>query len=143
MKKLAFLVLLTAFSAGFAKAGDFEKELKKFVNNFSKVIKAQKYEEALPFFLPEYVAEQHDSNMGGNTIEFISDFLSGQCEGFSNDIFVTPQLDQIVSIKYRDFYIANGVWVNLIVTLKNGITIVVTNSVHIDGESLYFVGALG
>lgn len=73
---LLFCALLISFTTAFSQQPD-NKKLESFCKKFAKAVLTGKPEKCMKFFDKDYVTEQHDQFLKGNTLQFVSEYLLG------------------------------------------------------------------
>ena len=121
------------------------KDVRKHCEGFIKCIKSGKYKKALKYFASEYIEEQHNGFLRGNTDQFLREFLSGNsCTG--EDFIVPKKLSDIKSIKINEARVKrNEIEAKVIfeIELNTGVKYLVEERLSIDKKKLYLWGAYG
>ncbi len=140
------LILLTTGISGISQQIN-EKKLQKFGKKFAKAVISGKPKKCLQFFDHEYVKEQHDHILQGNTMQFVSEFLFGSEQPPMGETETDPPvLSDIAKIEFtsilrninRDIYAAYDI------TLRNGKSYKFLAPVRVRAKNKFgFVGAYG
>lgn len=124
-----------------------EKKLQKFSNKFAKAVLTGKPERCLPFFDHDYVKEQHDIFLQGNTLQFVSEFLLGFGQLSPDEAGIDlPVFSDISNIVFTNILRDRNqdVFAAYVITLKNGKSFKFHAPVRITGKNKFaFVGAYG
>jgi hypothetical protein len=143
---LMFVIAVFIVCNGIAQPSA-DKHLKKFAVKFSKAVLSGKPENCLPYFDKDYVREQHDVFLKGNTMQFVSEFIYGFSE-------ISPELSDlsrsifydIREMAFSDILQDKYGQVTIIYTiiLKDGQNITLSAPVIIYGKRSYALrGAMG
>ena len=147
-KTLVLLFLISSIISYAQETAPSKKDVKNFTTEFITVLQSGDLQNSLRFFDPFYVQEQHDGMLGGNTSQFITEFLAGNMKTKSGEeVFIVPEMADIVSIKVKktqvDVDLGAGfaeveIKLNTGAKYKTSLTIVIG-----DSYKLYFFGPMG
>jgi len=145
-KIIIFTIAVSMIYSGIAQPST-DKHLKKFANKFAKAVLSGKPENCLPYFEKEYVIEQHDVFLKGNTMQFVSEYIFGfsdispEFSHLSRSVFYDIRemtFSDILQDKYGQVSIIYDI------ILKDGQYIKLSAPVIIYGKKSYgFRGAMG
>ncbi len=146
IRKISFLIIAFVFLTTNLSAQKFgKKNIKTMCENFEATILKRDYKASLDFFEPEYKKAQHDDMLGGNTQQFLAEFLAGYEKG--KEIMTVPKLAEIDQILFKKIKIDNKNFdaeVQVIVVLKNKKKIKDTKTIYFySPKDVYFVGGMG
>lgn len=139
-------ILLLCFLTGNSQKVK-EKNILKFADQFSEAIIHNDQKKCLRFFEKNYLYEQHDLLLKGNTGQFLTEFITG----FSNYHEKTQNgkmftLNEISGMKYLKTLPngQNNISIVFEITLKNGQTFILNAPAVISGKKISgFIGAVG
>jgi len=147
MKKIIVFLLTVSLSYMAFSQEISDKHLRKFGQNFAKAVLTGNPENCLPYFDKEYVKEQHDIMLKGNTMQFVSEFFIGEGNLYNlQNALAAPVFSLITSITFVDIFKDeyNTIMVGFDVVLNNGKTFRMMPVVKILSKKKFcFVGAMG
>lgn len=147
MRKLSlFFIAMMLMAVVGAHAQEYTKSTVKGITNaFITTVMQDNLKASLAFFDPDYVAEQHDSNLEGRTEQFVSEFLCGTYKKGFYDI--TPQLHRIKSMKVQKTCCdleKGDIYADVKIVMDYGVKYVVRLQLRVtESGDLRFIGAVG
>ena len=147
MKILTTIVLIFAFAGLSIGQQVKSKDIKKFCKGFTTAVNKHDLDACLKYFDNDYRVAQHDKFLGGNTKQFVEEFLAGYSEKLAPDgNMYVPDFDNIDNIELVaiDFADDNQCYVVFSITLKSENYFEATVMIYYYSKSnMGFVGAMG
>lgn len=147
MKILTSVVLIFAFAGISPGQQVTNKDIKKFCKGFITAVNKHDLSACLNYFDNDYRVAQHDKFLGGNTKQFVEEFLAGYSEKLAPDgNMYVPDFDNIGNIELTaiDFAGENECYVVFRITLKSENYFEAGVMIHYySKKKMGFVGAMG